>query len=196
MFNDLNGLEPSETIDTDGDGEPDFYVYNYTTEEIIIVDYGFHYYGLGLSRYTPTPSLKTITVSGRVFITSFSEEPSFPDDFGSNDILVLDNRNHLNDNGNPDPGYRVYNSYTISGTAQQREILNAIFDYDSCFPSKYKWNHNMSTALKEWEIHNFAYMAYSILNLLGDYSKKLKSCAHVDLDNDDIGKGILDYLKR
>ena len=55
------------------------------------LDYDFSYYGLELSRYTPTAFLTTRTISGRVFIASFSEEPSFPDDFGSNDILVLDN---------------------------------------------------------------------------------------------------------
>ena len=197
ILKDLNGAEPTETIDTDGDGEPDFYVYNYSSEKIIIVEYiDLNFCPYGLFIHTPTPHIVTVKVSGRVYVAPFSEEPSLPDGFGDNDVLVLDNRNHLNDAGESDPGYRICESYKITDRTQQREILKAVFDYDSCYPSQHKWKHTISTALQEWAIHNWAYYGFRFTNLSGIFNEKIRKCADVDIDNDDIGKGFLDYLGR
>ena len=66
-----------------------------------------------------------------------------------NKILVLDAREENN------PDMKVYDSYKISDTGIQEEILDKLLYHEELYPSK--WDRTKKSMMNEWYAHNLLY---------------------------------------
>ena len=105
-----------------------------------------------------------------------------------NSIIVIDGR-FCNDKCiECNPNMQIYNSYKITDTSQQREILELLHRYDKLSPSRHDWGRTVDSIMVEWEMHNNHY--YSQLFHFFDKVFGKQTCIsakHVDFDKESEG---------
>ena len=133
---DSSGSEPTEAIDTDGDGKPDCFVYEYTYTYVV------QYQNATVSW----------TVTGRVYIytgrtAADMDTITYPDGFDARtDILVADLTNSEN------PTMYAYQDQKVSSTYRM-DVIKCLQQYDSDFMTP--WDRSDGSLLSEWNIHEF-----------------------------------------
>ncbi len=96
----------------------------------------------------------------------------------SNTVRVVDYRS------NRDSNIKILDSYKFDSPKIQNIILTALVNYNVQNPSTPSWNRTIDSMLLEWDIHNVAY----------NFGISPASTAHVDLNNNDEGKGWLAFI--
>lgn len=135
MYEDTLGTEPTSSIDTDGDGEDDCYVYEYHFTIII---------------YHPE-SFEIINASGFVYIytgktRSDMDGMSYPEGFNpGTDLLVADLTHETN------PTMYAYQAQKVSGSLHKL-IAECLIQYDTDFDTS--WQRTSSSLVTEWKAHN------------------------------------------
>ena len=164
MLVDNLGNQPTEAIDTDGDGKPDCYVYEYT------------YIYRVKTHYTTT----TWEVTGSVYIfigrtKRDVETMGYPEGFNAQtDMLVLDLTNEK------DANMYAYQAQKVS-CIYRENIIKCLKQYDKDFNTR--WERSESSLLTEWQSHHlFAPFDKSAQDIdfnnqeegwgFGDYCKK------------------------
>ncbi len=82
------------------------------------------------------------------------------------------------------PSFRIYGSYRVRKNRVKREVISALYAYNTAFPSDPAWRRTERSLVLEWMEHNFAYR-------VGFLKSRAKD---VDLDNHAEGKGSLGYF--
>ncbi|MCE5189152.1 MAG: hypothetical protein LLF75_08230 [Eubacteriales bacterium] len=95
-----------------------------------------------------------------------------------NEIVVYDDRFTGN------PSFRIFGFYRVRKNRVKREVIAALFAYNSAFPSDPAWRRTERSLVLEWMEHNFAYR-------LGFLKSRARD---VDLDNHAEGKGSFGYF--
>ena len=116
-------------------------------------------------------SLGTIIIGDKKRLDSLKE-------LGTNDILVLDERN------DDDPNFKIYNSYRIVNSDIREEIIEGLLYYEDVYPTN--WDRSKESMTNEWTIHD-------IMHFLGI---QLDHTTDVDLNNADEEKYIVKNLFR
>ena len=134
----------------------------------------WEYLGGYVRQEAPAKTLGTVDNGSKyVYIGKHSNYSTPP-----NAIKVVDDRGVRNAN------IRIMDSYKINDVNIQKEILSLIQQYSNNTPSLYVWDRTLDSLILEWDIHNKAYNFYI----------SRSSTAHVDLDNDDEGKGWIAFI--
>ena len=139
------------------------------------------------STSVPTPpSIKPYSSygnrTGSVYIVTSDKKNEVEKIMRDRDILILDERN-----GSSNPNMKIVQSYTIVYLGYQIEIAQAMIDYNASNPSIPAWNRtSVDSIILEWRLHNFAY----------DMHYKRDHSADADIDNEDNGKQLWDYIGR
>ena len=94
----------------------------------------------------------------------------------SNIIVVIDKRGNIEN-----PCMQVRNSYLITKSDEQTEILEYLLDYNSSNPSAEAWVRTVDSMLIEWDAHN-------------DFALFDDSAKHTDFDNAEEGKSYWYYV--
>ena len=81
------------------------------------------------------------------------------------------------------PNIRIMDSYKINDKNLQKEILQLIIQYNEINPSSPAWERTLDSMVLEWDIHNKVY----------NWNISTNSTAHVDLDNNDEGRGWIGF---
>ena len=174
---DSGGNKPVEIIDTDGDGEIDCYVYQYTYPVLEITL---------LSRVCLNPFAKTVEATGYVcFFPGLSEEDfdngvNLPEKYADS-VLIGDQRKRNRDN----PNMQAYESYRIRRTAEKAAIIDTMIEYDREYPTSESWNRTKKSLLFEWNIHNIGY------RLLG-----YQRARSTDFDRNEEGWTVIKYYEK
>lgn len=82
------------------------------------------------------------------------------------------------------PSFRILGSYRVRKNRVKREVIAALFTYNTAFPSDPAWRRTERSLVLEWMEHNFAYR-------LGFLKSRAKD---VDLDNHAEGRGSFGYF--
>jgi hypothetical protein len=165
---DICGHIPTDILDTDGDGEDDCFLYEYTYN--IFDSPGFELF-----------ALKLFSKTGRIYIyknvsSSSSENINLPLGFiEGTDFIICDFT------GDIDPNIQVRNSYKCTSRAQMEAIIDVLLEYGSEYAPS--WKRTKDSLIREWIEHN----RYAL------FSERAR---HVDFDNDEEGKGMLYFLKK
>ena len=171
-FLDNDGLEPVETIDIDGDGRADCYIYEYSFDDITpigVVSGTIHVKG-----------------SGRIYIYNFLD--------------MGDTKRYIEDVNNRPEGFRVgydfvVGDYTASKDAdiqvrdsykcgcipQMKAITDTLLEYGEQYAPN--WNRTQDSLITEWWIHN----GYALFS---------STAKHVDFNNKEEGKGSWYFFKK
>ena len=148
MLVDSLGSQPIEAIDTNGDGEPDCYVYEYT--------------------YTVNYLFWSKTKKGYVYIyvgrTSgdFLETVQRPDKFNAASDLMAAYYISTDSNGNPNPVIYAYRADKIKKNCRS-QIIECFQEFDQDFDTD--WNRTDESLLIEWEGHHIYRIAKSAKNI-------------------------------
>ena len=135
LFVDISGQEPTEVIDTDGDGKPDCFVYEYTYTYRVKTQY----------------ATVTWTVTGSVYIytgrtANDMETIDYPEGFDSHtDLLVADLT------GSSNPTMYAYQAQRVN-TTYHANIIKCLQQYDLDFNTP--WNRTDASLRAEWTSHN------------------------------------------
>ena len=171
VFCDTTGTAPVETIDLDGDGEIDCYVYEYTYNERT-------YNVMG------TSCSVIISGSGRIYIfIGKSEEyitnsKNRPEGFNSDTDFMATYLIGERD-GEPNPTIQIANSYKCRIEPQMKAIAKVMLDFGSQYAPE--WKRTEGSIVTEWKEHNrYAYFS--------------ASAKHTDFDNAEEGMGFLGFL--
>ena len=115
-----------------------------------------------------------------------------------NCIIVFDGRNCGDDCVECNPNMQVYNSYKITNSAQQREILEILVKHDQAHPSRHTWGRTVESMLIEWDAHNDVCSAANILKALGFNisQKNIDRVMHTDFDYKDEKTTYVQYWNR
>ncbi len=134
-YKDNDGYEPTYVLDTDGDGEADCYVYEYSC----------------FKKYRVRGRVHIMYESGKVYIyTGISrsefESTPYPEGFNQHtDLMVLDQTASSNPNMY---AYQAQNTYDRCHSS----ILKCLLQYDADFDTP--WDRSLSSLLGEWTAHN------------------------------------------
>jgi hypothetical protein len=104
---------------------------------------------------------------GKIYIGKYSFLKEIKDEINENDIVVIDQRN------SKDPNMKIYNSAYISDEKIINEVLEALLEYETLYPSN--WDRSIDSMKIEWAMHNISYYF--------DYEKK--RTRDVDFNNSD-----------
>ena len=167
VLRDSIGLEPVETIDLDGDGEIDCYVYEYSYS-------GTHSVIMGTSATMP------VSGSGRVYIfidksTEYITNPqNCPNGFNPDTDFMASYRVDKDKDNKPNYVIQIANSYKCTVEVQMRAVAKAM----KAFAADYRpnWDRSEGSIVTEWREHN----RYAIF---ADAAK------HTDFDTAEEGKG-------
>ncbi len=169
MFKDPNGSEPVETIDTDGDGKPDCYVYEYTFEDILHLN------------YSPCCADIPISGSGHIYIFQNTDidslekaEKLLPCFVAGHDFVVGDFTRTSSGDKVDNPNIKVRNSFKVYAEAQMMAIADVLLEYGKEYAPD--WKRTKDSLVTEW-IHHNGYASFS------------ERAKHVDFDNAEEGKG-------
>ena len=102
-----------------------------------------------------------------------------------NCIIVTDGRFCNDDCEKCNPNMQIYNSYMITDTSQQKEILQVLYRYDKTNPSRHAWGRTIDSMMIEWDAHNDI---HSIT--------KHERVAHTDFDKNDENTRYIEYWIR
>ena len=167
LFKDQLGSEPTSSIDINGDGEDDCFVYEYT--QTIIECYG----DLSLTR----------EVTGNVYIFTgvpesfFEDESNWPANFNyQNDLLVADYTDSSN------PNMYAYQAQKLRIECRPK-VINCLLQYDNDFNTS--WNRTRKSLTVEWRAHMW------FGGKLG-----VKRAQNIDFDNKEEGKNYKYFFKK
>jgi hypothetical protein len=177
-YRDSGGTEPVETIDLDGDGENDCYIYEYSW-----------------TYYTPVCNpitgrvfhVPAGTITGYVcFVVGKQEEYFDNNDLDipkkySNCVIVGDLRSEHESN----PYMQLYNSYMYTDAIQRSAIICTMLKYDREYPTNPPWGRTEKSLGIEWRLHNLAHRALGY-----------EAARSTDFDFKEEGWGIFDYIRK
>ena len=103
-----------------------------------------------------------------------------------NDVVILDKRTEKK------PTMQVRNSYKITNLAHQKQICQAMIDYNTNNPVEPAWYRTVDSMIIEWKAHNDGYAVHPLIGIFKDDAKERLS--HVDFDNPAEGLGYWDFL--
>ena len=163
MLEDHGGTEPTECIDTDGDGEADCYVYSYTYIDTFLwwseIKTGYVYIYTGYS-------------SGSEF-----ENHPVPTDFNSTSDLAVAYFVSTDSDGKDNPVLYAYHAHKIKKSLRGSVIeCFQMFDKDFSTP----WERTDESLLTEWEGHHKYRLADSARNIDFDNSEEGKPIGYYD----------------
>lgn len=177
IFRDSAGTQPVDTIDLDGDGDIDCFVYEYALEYSVI-DYINGYvsgciFNLGIVYF---PEKGRIYIFKDVSPDYLADPKNRPDGFRAGiDFMVADC-------GVPEnPNMHVRDSYKCTSSSQRRSIINILLEYSNTYNKD--WKRTPESLWVEWEAHN----CYAFLS---------NSAKHADFDLADEGKGSWYFFKK
>ena len=171
-FLDNDGFAPVDTIDIDGDGRDDCYIYEYSFDSVIPIGIVSGYF--------------RVKGSGRIYIYNFldmqdtkryiEDENNRPEDFKVGyDFVVGDYT------AQEDANIQVRDSYKCGLAPQMRAITDTLLEYGEQYAPN--WKRTQGSLITEWQEHN----TYSIFS---------NTAKHVDFNNKEEGKGSWYYFKK
>ena len=167
------GQKYIESIDTNGDGEPDCEVYSYTFEADVVVN------------IDPCFTLH-LSETGKIFFLTTITEPddldnqdNWPESYDpKHDYLCIDSLNYADD-----PNIHLHNSSNCWAEPKMLAITKEIEEYGNIHTNpQHGWGREAKEMVGEWQSHN---------NFLFSFSKQAK---HVDFDKKEKNKGLGYFL--
>ncbi len=122
---------------------------------------------------------------GNVYIVT-TDQLKTVDEWEKNAVVIVDKRTSSN------PTMQVQNSYKITKTKHQKEILNLMIEYNDSNPVDPTWDRTIDSMLIEWDAHNDGYKGRFFIGLLKENAAE--RLRHVDFDNASESLKYWDYL--
>lgn len=171
MLRDNAGQEPVETLDTDGDGTIDCYIYEYVYYVPVVIPLGTSF----ITLHVPRKGYVCFFVGLKE--DDFDAGVDLPGKY-DNCILIGDFRA-----ANPNnPSMQVYESYKVTNKYQASAIIDTMLLYDEENPTSNYWGRTKDSMLFEWSIHNLGYAAI-----------RYKTARSTDFDRKEEGYTVYDY---
>ena len=121
----------------------------------------------------PAKNIGTTSSGKNVYVGSDGDYAA-----SSNSVKVVDSRKQA------DPNIKIIESFRVNERTEMIEISSMLLAYNDENPSIPSWNRTLNSMVIEWDIHNKVY----------DMGYARDSTADVDLNNNDEGKGWLDFI--
>ena len=174
VLRDSNGIAPVETIDIDGNGTIDCYVYEYSYS-------GYAPLGMGTSLTVPVSGNGKIYIfDGDAFTEDYITDPqNYPEGFNPNTDFMA--RYYIEKTKDERSNYviQIANSYKCRIEVQMRAVAKELRSFGAQY--KRSWKRSEDSIVTEWKEHN----RYA---LFSDTAK------HTDFDTAEEGRGFFYFL--
>ncbi len=120
---------------------------------------------------------------GYVYIIMPDQLDAIGKNIEDNAVIIVDYR-LSNCTNEYDQNMQIRNSYRITDTMLQAQIVQIMQQYNLNNPVTPAWSRSTKSLIEEWQLHNLAY-SFGVMR---------KSTAHCDFNNDDEGKRLWDFF--
>lgn len=150
---------------------------------VLYFDIAGYRYECSINRYvlgkrdTSTPYTSVVDGTKDIYIVNKGEAKHLLEELDNiTDYVVVEDLRNNPGNAN----MKIYNSYLITDSVVQQEILSVLVEYNATYPATQAWTREVYEMEYEWDYHNiFASLGFN-----------LGQTGHVDLDMEDKNKSV------